>query len=139
MVKRKANGEGTITKLPSGNYRLRTVDEINGMIVRKSFTASSPTACKTAHTEWLKSDNKVPIEKVKTVEEWALHWLEIYCKPSVSYSSYKDYKMYVNKHIIPRSARPNWRRCGRHTLQSSMPTPGTGTAMSYHGLPKVIS
>jgi len=99
MSKRKANGEGTITKLPSGSYRLRTVDEIDGVTVRKSFTASSPTACRTAHKEWLKSDNKVPIEKVKTVKEWATHWLEVYCKPKVSYSTYKDYKMYVEKHI----------------------------------------
>ena len=64
---RKANGEGTITKLPSGNYRLRTMDEIDGVTVRKSFTASSPTACRKTHKEWLASDNKVPIERVKTL------------------------------------------------------------------------
>jgi len=98
---RKANGEGTITKLPSGKYRLRTVDEIDGVTVRKSFTASSPTACRKAHKEWLASDNKVPIERVKTVGEWAEHWLEVYLKPNVSYSTHKDYSMYVNNHIIP--------------------------------------
>lgn len=98
---RKANGEGTITKLPSGNYRLRTVDEIDNVIVRKSFTASSPTACRKAHKEWLASENKVPIERVKTVKEWAVHWLEVYVKAKDSYSTYKDYKMYVDRHIVP--------------------------------------
>lgn len=101
MPKRKANGEGTITKLPSGNYRMRTVDEVNGFPVRNSFTASSPTACRKAHKEWLASDNKIAIEKVKTVKEWALHWLEIYCKPKVAFGTHKDYKMFVNNHIIP--------------------------------------
>lgn len=101
MGKRKANGEGSVTKLPSGSYRLRTVDEIDGVTVRKSFTASSPTACRKAHKEWLASDNKVAIERVKTVGEWAAHWLEVYCKPNVTYSTYKDYKMYVDKHIVP--------------------------------------
>lgn len=98
---RKANGEGTITKLPSGNYRLRTVDEIDDIMVRKSFTASSPTACRKAYKEWLASENKVPIERVKTVGEWAAHWLEVYVKAKDSYSTYKDYKMYVDRHIIP--------------------------------------
>lgn len=98
---RKANGEGTFTQLPSGKWRGRFVDEIDGVTVRKSFTASSPTACRTAHKEWLKSENKVPIERVKTVGEWAIHWLEIYCKPKVAYGTHKDYKMYVDIHIIP--------------------------------------
>lgn len=100
MGKRRANGEGTFTKLPSGNTRGRFIDYINDIEVRSSFTSTSPTACKKLHNEWLQSENKVPIEKVKTVKEWALHWLEIYCKPKVSYSTYKDYKMYVEKHII---------------------------------------
>ena len=100
---RKANGEGTITKLPSGNYRLRAVNEIDGLMVRKSFTASSPTACRKAHKEWLASDNKVPIERVKTVGEWANYWLEVYKKPQPGrpIGAYKDYKMYVELHINP--------------------------------------
>lgn len=101
MGKRKANGEGTITKLPSGSYRLRTVDEIDGVTVRKSFTASSPTACRKAHKEWLASDNKVAIERVKTVGEWAAHWLEVYVKPKISWGTYNNYRMYVRDHIVP--------------------------------------
>jgi len=100
---RKANGEGTITKLPSGSYRLRTVDEIDGVTVRKSFTASSPTACRKAHKEWLASEHKVTIEKVKTVTQWAEHWVELYKKPEPGKSAgaYKDYKMYISRHINP--------------------------------------
>lgn len=101
MGNRKANGEGSITKLPSGKYRLRTIVEIDGIEQRKSFTSTSPTACRKALRDWLISSDKVTIEKVKTVGEWAAHWLEIYKKDKVAYKSYKNYKLYVEKHIIP--------------------------------------
>lgn len=99
--KKKANGEGTIEKLPSGNYRLRKEATINGITQRKSFTRSSPTACRKAFDDWLASEDKVAIEKVQTVEQWAKHWLEIYKKDKIAYKSYKNYELYVNKHIIP--------------------------------------
>ena len=104
---RKANGEGTIAKLPSGRYRLRTVDEVEGVTVRKSFTAQSPMACRKKHKDWLASNDKVAIEKVKTVKEWAEHWLEIYKKPQPgkSVGTYKDYKMYVERQINPAIGR----------------------------------
>lgn len=39
--KRRTNGEGTITKLPSGSYRqlITLYTDANGKQVRKSFTA----------------------------------------------------------------------------------------------------
>lgn len=42
------------------------------------------------------------IERVNTVKEWALTWLEEY-KSDIknSYKSYKNYELYVTKHIIP--------------------------------------
>lgn len=104
---RKANGEGSIAKLPSGNYRLRTVDEVDGLLIRKSFTASSPTACRKAHKAWLASENKVAIERVKTVSQWAEHWLEVYCQGKVSESTFSDYSMYIRKHILPAIMREN--------------------------------
>lgn len=97
---RKANGDGTVVKLPSGKYRLRVVVEIDGVKQRKSFTASSPTACKNAYKTWMVSDQKVAIESVKTVRQWANHWLEVYKEPNVSWKVGKDYRMYVEKHIL---------------------------------------
>lgn len=102
MGARKENGAGSCTKLPSGNYRYRDWVEINGVRQRKSFTGVSPSAAKKAYKEFLASDNKVAIERVQSVAQWAEHWLEIYKKPNVSYVSYKSYKAYVENHIIPK-------------------------------------
>lgn len=78
------------------------------MTVRSSFTASSPSACRKLHSEWLQS-SKVAIERVRTVAQWAEHWLEIYKKPELGkpISTYKDYKMYINRHIIPAIGKLN--------------------------------
>jgi len=98
---RKANGEGTYTVLPSGKVRYRDWVEIDGVRQRKSFTGPSKTAARNLWKAYNASSGKVAIESVKTVEQWAEHWLEIYKKPNVSYVTHKDYKMYVDKHIVP--------------------------------------
>lgn len=103
MAKRNANGEGTFTTLPSGKVRGRFVDDVDGLALRSSFTSTSKAACRKLHSEWLQSQSKVAIEKVRTVDQWAEHWLEVYKKPAPGrpISTYKDYKMYVTKHINP--------------------------------------
>lgn len=100
-IRKKANGEGSITQLPSGNYRLRETFDIDGVSIRKSFTASSPTAARKMRNDWLLDEYKTPIEKVTTVGEWAKQWLEIYKKEYVSHITYSDYLGYINNHIIP--------------------------------------
>ena len=99
MAKR-ANGEGNYEKLKTG-WRYRVVVEVDGICQRKSFTAKTKPAALQAYKDWMESDQKVAIERVRTVGEWAAHWLEVYCKPKVSYSVHKDYTMYVQRHIIP--------------------------------------
>lgn len=42
-----------------------------------------------------------PIEKVKTVADWAEHWLAVYKKGSVKQATYRGYTDYINKHIVP--------------------------------------
>ena len=42
---------------------------------------------------------------MKTADEWANYWLEAYKEPSVSWKIYQDYKMYVEKQIIPAIGR----------------------------------
>jgi len=77
------------------------VFDVDGIERRESFTATSPTACRQAAKAWQASDDKVAIEKVKTVKQWAVHWLEVYKKDKVAYKSYQNYKLYVDKHIVP--------------------------------------
>ncbi|MDD6762816.1 MAG: N-terminal phage integrase SAM-like domain-containing protein, partial [Clostridiales bacterium] len=36
-----------------------------------------------------------------TVEEWAKTWLEVYKRPSVSYNTFKGYRIAAEDHVIP--------------------------------------
>ena len=44
-----------------------------------------------------------------TVKQWAQIWLDVYKKGSVSYPTYKNYKVYVENHIIPELGELNIR------------------------------
>lgn len=100
-MSRKANGEGTYTVLPSGKVRYRDWVEVDGVRQRKSFTASSKQAAKNAYKKYVASSGKVAIERVVYVKDWAYYWLDIYKKPNVAYKTYVDYKMYIDRHIVP--------------------------------------
>ena len=98
---RKPNGEGSYQELPSGQVRLRVYAEVDGIVVRKSFTGRNKTECRRKRDEWLKSDRKVAIEKATTLRQWAVHWMDVYCKPRVSYVTHNQYQMYLDNHILP--------------------------------------
>ncbi len=103
-MSKNANGDGSMTKLPSGKYRYRIVvgRDLNHKMIRKSFTASSPTAAKKAYREWLKTYTpNTPLQHSKTLKEWSTYWLDIYKKDKVAWITYNDYKMYVDDHIVP--------------------------------------
>lgn len=99
-VPKRANGEGNYMTLPSGKTRLRVVVEVDGIEQRKSFTGKSPTDCRNQYKAWLASDSKVSIERVQTLRQWAGHWLEVYKEPFVSWKVGRDYRMYVERHIV---------------------------------------
>lgn len=100
-MSKRPNGEGSYTKLPSGKIRYRDWVEIDGRRQRKSFVGTSREDAHRQYKSYLASTQKVAIEKVQTVQQWAEHWLEIYKKPDICYAAYKDYKMYVERHIVP--------------------------------------
>lgn len=101
---RRANGEGSFKKRKDGRieYRVSVDSDVDGSIVPKSFYGKTQTDCRKQYKEWLQNkDKEKPIHKVKTVEEWAKYWLEIYKKDKVAYGTYKNYDMYLRLHIIP--------------------------------------
>lgn len=103
MSKRSANGDGTLRERKDGRWEYRVVvgyDEIQKPI-RKSFYGKNQTEAKKKYREWLQKPEKVRIEKAATVGEWAAVWLDVYKKDKVEYGTYRNYKMYVDKHIIP--------------------------------------
>lgn len=102
MATRRANGDGTLRQRKDGSweYRANLGVGLDGKQVHKSFYGKNKTQAKSKGAEYLKQC-ETPIEKVKTVGEWAVQWLEIYKKDKIAYKSYKNYEMYINKHIIP--------------------------------------
>lgn len=103
--KKQANGTGTLVQKANGvwEYRVCLGTDENGKPILKSFYSKNKSKAVQKHKDWLKvsANNKVTIEKVKTVEDWALQWLEIYKKDKVQYNSYQNYENYTKKHIIP--------------------------------------
>jgi integrase len=105
---RRANGEGGYKarknaegKIVGWEYRKAAGRDEEGALIRPSFYAKTKTAAKKKYDDWLRASNEARIEKVKTFEQWAAHWLEVYKKGKISYKSFKNYVLYVDQHIVP--------------------------------------
>ena len=99
MGKKKANGEGSITKRKDGRYMGRyTVDGKRRTVygdsfeeVRRKLNEILNEIAKGAYIE----PNKYSVEK------WLRVWLELYALPTVKRSTYISYEGYVRLHLVP--------------------------------------
>ena len=99
MGKKKANGEGSISKRKDGRYMGRyTVDG-----KRKTVYGNSFEEVRQKLNEILNDIAKgAYIEPNKySVEKWLRDWLELYALPTVKQSTYISYEGYVRLHIVP--------------------------------------
>ena len=99
MGKKKANGEGSISKRKDGRYMGRyTVDG-----KRKTVYGNSFEEVRQKLNEILNDIAKgTYIEPNKySVEKWLRDWLELYALPTVKQSTYISYEGYVRLHIVP--------------------------------------
>lgn len=106
MSERQKNGTGSFRKRRSGEkeiveYRVSVGIGMDGSAIRKSFYGPSERDCLKQYKAWIKDGQNISIEKVKTIGEWADKWLELYKKGKVAYGTYRNYKLYVEKHIKP--------------------------------------
>ena len=103
-MKRAMNGDGSLRQRPDGSweYRVTVGIDADGKKIRKSFYArdKSGRGAKNKYREWLEGKEQ-PIQSRQTVKMWAERWLETYKKGRVAPQSYRNYKMYVDKHIVP--------------------------------------
>lgn len=104
MAKRQKNGTGSFHKRKDGTvqYRVYLGVGADGKALRPSFYGRSEKEALQAYRDWEKNAGATPIEKVTTIEQWADKWLEIYKKDNVAYSTYRNYKLYVDNHIKPK-------------------------------------
>jgi integrase len=99
MGKKKANGEGSISKRADGRYMGRYT--INGK--RYAVYGDSFDEAREKLNEKLAEISKGEfIEPNKeTVIKWMRTWLEVYALPTVKQSTYVSYEGYVRLHINP--------------------------------------
>lgn len=103
MGKKKANGEGSISKRKDSRYMGRyTVDG-----KRKAVYGDSFEEARRKLNEVLNEIAKgVYIEPNKySVEKWLRDWLELYALPTVKRSTYISYEGYVRLHLVPELGR----------------------------------
>lgn len=99
MGKKKANGEGSISKRKDGRYMGRYT--VGGK--RKSVYGATHAEVRAILNEILNEIAKGEyIEPTKeTVGSWTNMWLVTYALPSVKQSTYISYEGYIRIHIVP--------------------------------------
>ncbi|BDP42586.1 site-specific integrase [Deinococcus aetherius] len=101
---RRANGEGTIRKLPSGNYqwRLTLGKAPNGRQLTKCGTEPTRTAAAKALAAAITDRNRglLPDMNVMTVEQWLRSWLPL-ARSKLAPTTHANYVHLAERHIYP--------------------------------------
>ena len=106
MAKKRANGEGSIRKKPSGRWEGRYtqgIDPVTGRAIQKSVSAKTQSECKEKLAKAIRENRGVPLNHTGdyTVAEWCRLWFETYSKPNIRYNTAKGYEGIIEHHIIP--------------------------------------
>ena len=67
----------------------------------KSFYAKTKRECRDKYQEWKSNTHESRIERIVYFKDWATEWLEVYKHGKVEDGTYQNYKLYVEKHIVP--------------------------------------
>lgn len=106
MAKKRANGEGSIRKKPSGRWEGRYtqgIDQVSGRAIQKSVSAKTQAECKEKLAKAIRENRGVPLNHTGdyTAAEWCRLWFETYSKPNIRYNTAKGYEGIIEHHIIP--------------------------------------
>ena len=106
MAKKRANGEGSIRKKPSGRWEGRYtqgIDPVTGRAIQKSVSAKTQAECKEKLAKAIRENRGVPLNHTGdyTAAEWCRLWFETYSKPNIRYNTAKGYEGIIAHHIIP--------------------------------------
>ena len=119
MAKKRANGEGSIRKKPSGRWEGRYtqgIDPVTGKAIQKSVSAKTQAECKEKLAKAIRENRGVPLNHTGdyTAAEWCRLWFETYSKPNIRYNTAKAMRGSLNT----TSSRPSV----RSSLNSSRPS-----------------
>jgi len=106
MSKRRANGEGSIRKKPSGSWEGRYtvgIDPATGRAIQRSVSAKTQTECKEKLKRAIADNRGVSINHTGdyTIAEWCRLWFETYSKPNLRPNTVRNYANVLEQHIIP--------------------------------------
>lgn len=136
MSKKRANGEGSISKRKDGRYMGRyTLDN-----KRKSVYGNSFEEVRQKLNEILNDIAKgTYIEPSHyTVAKWLREWLELYALPTVKRSTYISYEGYVRIHIIPELGNIKLTALSLEDLQRFFNNKSRGTKKNPSLAPKTL-
>jgi integrase len=102
MGRKRANGEGTIYRLPNGKWKAVVCDARakDGKLVRRSRTADSHAGARAKLDEL--RDEPSGDSRSLTVAAYLNRWLDDSVKPNLADNTYRNYKQQCDTHIIPR-------------------------------------
>ena len=106
MVKKRANGEGSIRKKPNGRWEGRYtqgIDPSTGRAIQKSVSARTQAECKEKLAKAIRDNRGIPVNHNGdyTVAEWCRLWFETYSKPVIRPNTAKTYENMIENHIVP--------------------------------------
>lgn len=95
-------GSGSFRKKKNGvwEYRVFVGKDEQGVPVRRSFYAKAKSEAVEKYKDYLRK-NQLVCPSAVTVRDWAQEWLEVYKYNQVGYTTYKNYKLYAEKYILP--------------------------------------
>ena len=104
-MKQTTYGDGSLYQRKDGRweYKVRIGEKVTGEAEFKSFYSRDKTGrkAKEQYRQWLQELEAEKIETVQTVERWATTWLEIYRKGKSGSGNFRNYELYMTKHILP--------------------------------------
>lgn len=105
------NGEGTIYQIKSGPKKGQWVAQLTvgtnrdtGKPKRKSFYGKTRAEAKQkmeAYIEEKSSGIDLEAARKTTFGDWLAQWLDMYKRPKIRLSTYENYLMYAQNHILP--------------------------------------
>lgn len=106
MAKKRANGEGSIRRKPSGTWEGRYtvgIDPNTGHAKQRSVTGKTQAECKEKLKRAIADNRGMSINHSGdyTVAEWCRIWFETYCKPNLRPNTAKNYNLIIETRIIP--------------------------------------
>src|SRR4051812_39991617 len=103
-MRKKGNGEGSITKRPNGHYmgQVTIGRESSGKLIRKTIYGKTRKEVADEINKMLADVRQgLPVGDSTMVGDYLKRWLEDSVKPSVRQFTYDGYAGMVKNHIVP--------------------------------------